>query len=973
MTDDSTAYGMRRPDVSIAGVPAFARERFGIDASATELGSNQDRNFLLTAADGTRRLLKIDNPVFLPEEIDAQTRGLQHLAADGIRVPEPVPGADGALLQPLTTGTGAYRARMLSFVDGAPLADAVRLGHRDAARLGALVARLTASLATFTHPGLDRHLQWDMRRSRAVIDQFLGGVADDALRTRLTDAAAAAWSRVEAVAAELPVVPVHGDLTPDNVVRTTGDDLAVIDFGDLAWGWRVAEIAVSAAGILTRADGDATVALSAIEAYAAGVALSRAEVAALWPLVVLRGCVLVVSGIHQGSLDADNDYVQERLAEELAVFDTAAGVDLDLAAATIAARAGLAAEAGLASGAQPSATDVVSMFAEPPVAIDLAPASPLVADGVWRAGADARADLLRRYAPAGRPVAIPHGRPDLTRTPALTPTPPENVPLGTTIVGDAGTPIRSPYDATVEAVTEESVVLGFAGTRLTITGIRPSLPAGAVGAVGAVVRAGDVLGLSDRVVRVVWRPADAPEPPEYVAEPWAAGWRALTFDPAPLLGISELTGLPTAAVEARRKARVFAAAQEHYFAEPPLLVRGWRSHLIDATGRAYLDMVNNVSSIGHAHPRLTAAVAAQLATLNTNSRFLYPQIAQLSERLLATVPAGRFDTVLLVNSGTEAVDLALRLATIATGRRDVVALREGYHGWSYAADAVSTSAFDNPHALDSRPDWVHIADAPNPYRGVHRGEGSAGAYLRDLRERFEELTASGRPPAAFIAEPIHGNGGGVIPPAGYLAGAFDAIRDAGGFAIADEVQVGLGRLGRAFWGFLDQDATPDIIVTAKALGNAYPVGAVLTRREIADALGREGQFFSSAGGAPASCAAALAVLDVLTDEGLVENARIVGAQLQRDLTELSHRHPLIGALHGTGLYQGVELVTDPVALTPAVTETARICERMRERGIIVQPTSERQNVLKIKPPLTLTSEEAAYFVRMLDLTLEEIA
>lgn len=958
MSDSPSSYGMSRPDVGADGIPAFARERFGLDASVSELGSNQDRNFLLAGADGRRHLLKVDNPVFRAEEIEAQTRGLQHLAAHGVLAPEPVPGVDGAMLQPLDTPAAAYRARLLTFVEGAPLADAVRLGHHDARRLGALGARLDAALADFAHPGLDRHLQWDMRRSRAVIDELLPSVTDTALAERLRRAAETAWERVQAVASSLPVAPIHGDLTPDNVVRTADDRLAVIDFGDLALGWRVAEIAVTASGLLTRADGDAALALSAVQAYAEIVPLTPDEVAALWPLVVLRGCVLVVSGMHQGALDADNDYVQERLAEELGVFETAVSVDIDLAAATIAGLLGH-------DAAPPPAGPFTPMIDAAAVMIDLAPESPLMAGGVWRDGDGARERLIAAHRSPSGAVALPHGRPDLTRSQPLGDAPPSNVPLGVAVDLPPGTIVRAPCDSEVTEVAPDALVLGFAGTAVRVHGIAPGVSAGRVSA-------GEALGRTTGRLRVVWSPAAAPQPPEWAAEPWATGWRRLTHDPAALLGLPALTPSPTARAEGERKARVFAAAQEHYYAQPPLMVRGWRSHLIDSTGRPHLDMVNNVSSIGHAHPRLTAAVARQLDTLNTNSRFLYPQIAQLSERLLATIPSGDFDTVLLVNSGTEAVDLALRLAMIATGRRDVVAVREGYHGWTYAADAVSTSAFDNPHALDSRPDWVHIADAPHALRGVHRGPAAGEAYLRDLRAQLQGLVDAGRPPAAYIAEPVHGNGGGVIPPAGYVAGAYEAVRETGGLAIADEVQVGLGRLGRSFWGFLDQGAVPDIVVTAKALGNAYPVGAVITRREIADALGREGQFFSSAGGAPASCAAALAVLDVLEDEALVDNARVVGDQLRRDLEALAERHPLIGALHGTGLYQGVELVTDREALTPAVWQTAAVCERMRERGVIVQPTSERQNVLKIKPPLTLTSEEASYVVRMLDLTLEEI-
>jgi 4-aminobutyrate aminotransferase-like enzyme len=365
------------------------------------------------------------------------------------------------------------------------------------------------------------------------------------------------------------------------------------------------------------------------------------------------------------------------------------------------------------------------------------------------------------------------------------------------------------------------------------------------------------------------------------------------------------------------------------------------------------------------------AVSRQLNLLNTNSRFLYEAYADFTEKLLAHSPDPSLDTVIPVNSGSEALDLAIRLAQVATGRRHVLAVREGYHGWTMAADAVSTSAFDNPYALESRPDWVLLADAPNPYRGVHRGADAAEGYLAGLREAIAEFDRAGTPPAAFLCEPVHGNAGGVLPPEGYLEGAYEAIRAAGGLAIADEVQVGYGRLGSAFWGSEMLGAVPDIIATAKAAGNAYPLGAVITRREIVDALRDEGMFFSSAGGAPASSVAGIAVLDAIREERLQQNAHEVGEHLRGRLLDLMGEHPIIGAVHGRGLYLGIELVRNRETLEPATEETARVCERLLDFGVIMQATSERQNVLKVKPPLVLTREEADRFVGALERVLSE--
>jgi 4-aminobutyrate aminotransferase-like enzyme len=326
------------------------------------------------------------------------------------------------------------------------------------------------------------------------------------------------------------------------------------------------------------------------------------------------------------------------------------------------------------------------------------------------------------------------------------------------------------------------------------------------------------------------------------------------------------------------------------------------------------------------------------------------------------------DTVFLVNSGSEADDLALRLAMAATGRHDIVAVAEAYHGWTYATDAISTSIADNPNALSTRPSWVHTVPSPNAYRGEHRGP-EASRYAPEAVEIITNLAARGTPPAAFICEPFYGNAGGMALPDGYLKAVYGAVRAEGGLAIADEVQVGYGRTGRWFWAFEQQDVVPDIVCVAKAMGNGQPLGAVITTKAIADAYRTQGYFFSSAGGSPVSCVVGLTVLDAIESEGLQENALTIGDHLKARINQLATRHPIIGTVHGSGLYMGVELVRDRVTLEPAAAETEAICERMRELGVIVQPTGDRQNVLKMKPPMCITRESADFFVDMLDRVL----
>ncbi len=290
---------------------------------------------------------------------------------------------------------------------------------------------------------------------------------------------------------------------------------------------------------------------------------------------------------------------------------------------------------------------------------------------------------------------------------------------------------------------------------------------------------------------------------------------------------------------------------------------------------------------------------------------------------------------------------------------------------------MSTSLHDNPRADVTRPDWVHTALVPNTYRGVHRGPAAGAAYVADVRDTIAGLAASGRAPAAFICEAMYGKEGALALPDGYLTAAYDAVRAHGGLAIADEVQVGFGRLGDYLWGYEQQGVVPDVVTMAKAQGNGQPLGAVITRREVAESFAQEGTFFSSAGGSPVSCVVGAAVLDVWRDEHLQDNAREMGryfrsridelaAQLSRgELVAAAAHGVYVGAIHGLGLYQGVELVRDPGTREPATEETLALCERGLDLGVIFQPTGENFNILKVKPPLCLSRESVDHVVAAL--------
>ena len=876
-------------------------------------------------------MLKIANPAFSRTEIEAQDAAAGLVAGvGGLR-------AGTALHGPVTvTADGPALARVLRYLPGGTLTGAGYLAPRVVAELGAVAGRVSRALRDFSHPGLDRVLQWDLRHADRVVRVLAEHVRDPGLRDRVTGAAAEAWRRVEPLAGELPWQAVHGDVTDDNVVCSVTGGLrtpdGVIDFGDLTSSWAVGELAVAITSVLRHAGAEPCSVLPAVRAFGAIRPLSAAEATALWPLVVLRAAVLVVSGEQQAALDGGNEYVNGALEHERACLDQALSVPAEVMTALITNELGFP----RSRPRVPAGTAGVDLGRC--VVLDLSVPSDAVDEGAWLEPGLAGRLALSALDGGADAVVTRYGETRLDASRVLAEVSPATVATGIDLW------LARPMEL---GPADLGAVSAGEGLELTLPGI--SVPA-------------------RTAVHVGVRVAGAPEVPPLVRPEYAAGWLALTADPGPLLGLSP-AAVPLDGDLLARRAAAFAGVQEHYYADPPRIERGWRQHLAGVDGRVYLDMVNNVSVLGHAHPRLEAAVARQLRRLNTNSRFHYAAVAEFAERLAGLLPSP-LDTVFLVNSGSEAVDLALRLAFVTTGRQDVVAVREAYHGWTYASDAVSTSTADNPNALATRPGWVHAVDAPNAYRGRYRGS-DASRYAADAVGFVAGLAAEGRPPAAFLAEPFYGNAGGMALPDGYLAAVYAEVRRHGGLAIADEIQVGYGRLGHWFWGFEQQGVVPDVVTVAKAMGNGYPLGAVITSREIAGRYRDAGYFFSSTGGSPVACAAGLAVLDVIEEEGLQANAASVGGYLKGRLEELAGRHSLIGAVHGSGLYLGVEFVRDRGTLEPAAEETMAICDRLLELGVIMQPTSDRMCVLKIKPPLCLDVAGADFFAGTLDRVLTE--
>ncbi len=402
------------------------------------------------------------------------------------------------------------------------------------------------------------------------------------------------------------------------------------------------------------------------------------------------------------------------------------------------------------------------------------------------------------------------------------------------------------------------------------------------------------------------------------------------------------------------------------------IIKGALQYLYDDKGRTFVDCVNNPSHVGHCHPVVVKKIQKQIATLNTNTRYLNDSIVNYAKRLTATLPPS-LNVCYFTNSGSEANDLAIRMSRHFTGQKDIIVLDHAYHGTSTVAMEMSPYKFDGRGGFGQMP-WIHKAVNPDGYRGPYKySDKDAGKkYAADIQRIIEELKKEGKSPAAFICETLLGVGGQMPLPSGYLSEVYRYIKAAGGVCIADEVQVGFGRVGENFWGFELQDVVPDIVVLGKPIGNGHPLAAVVVSNEIADAFNNGMEYFNTYGGNPVSMVAGLAVLDVIENEQMQQHAKEVGDYLMEGLRNLMDKFPIISDVRGHGLFIGAEMVKDKHTLEPAVEEIDQLVETMKSHGFLLSTDGPLHNVLKIKPPMPFNRQNADEMLHFLELSLEEL-
>jgi 4-aminobutyrate aminotransferase-like enzyme/Ser/Thr protein kinase RdoA (MazF antagonist) len=1008
------------PPLASSGAIRIAFDLYGLEATARSLPGEYDDNFYLLTSDSRAFVLKIMHPAREDSFVDMQCRALTHLAgrAPHLVLPRVIPCANGQLFSRVKTEDGTSRlVWLLTFLPGVTLSEVKPRTPELLASLGALLADVDSALLDFSHPATIRELKWDISRSlwardylslirntqhRALAEQFLSLFEDEAL----------------------PRFPhlhrgvIYGDANDHNALVSPPWPLprrvlSVIDFGDMHMGYTVAEPAVAAAYAIFGQENPLSVASTLLAAYHKIFPLNENEIAAFFPLMCARLAVSVINSARRQSLVSDDPYVTISEGPAWQTLERLAKINPRLAHYTFRAACNLPAvpeaekiERWLARNSPSAASVIPANLREGNcVILDLGVGSTfLPADpaSLTESRATQEIQSLRRAANAAVAVGrYDEARPVYTSAQfggASNPTAERRtVHLGIDLFTEPGTPVSAPFDAAIHAFADNRAALDYGPVVIlkhqiaegleffTLYGhlSRESLSHLRVG--DAIVKGQSFARIGTAAENGGWSPhlhfqivldlLDRSTDFQGVAfSSQREIFKSLSPDPNLILGLPEKSFpevAPSAQATLSARKKFLGSNLSLSYDHPLKIVRGWRQYLYDETGRAYLDVYNNVPLVGHSHPRVVAAVQQQIAVLNTNSRYLHDNILRYAERLTALLPSP-LKVCYFVNSGSEANELALRLARAYTAREDILVLEHAYHGHTTTLIDVSPYKFNGPGGRGQKP-WVHVAPIPDDYRGLYRrGETDLGKkYAAHVPEILQKLKSEGRAVAAFLAETLPSVAGQIVFPTGYLEEVYKQIRASGGICIADEVQVGFGRLGTHLWGFETQNVVPDIAVFGKPIGNAFPLAAVVTTPEIAASFNNGMEFFSTFGGNPVACAAGLAVLDVLRDENLQENALKVGTRWSAQLRQLQNTHALIGDIRGSGLFLGIDFVNDRSSRAPATAQARYIVNRLRECGILAGTDGPHHNVIKLRPPLLFSDSDADLFTSTLNEILSE--
>jgi 4-aminobutyrate aminotransferase-like enzyme/Ser/Thr protein kinase RdoA (MazF antagonist) len=990
-------------------VAAIAHDLYGLAGSLQRLDSERDQNFRLTEKDGTAWVLKIANAAEDPQALAFQAALLRHAQTADATLPLPTlrvtKGGDDLGVVAGPDGQRHF-VRLVSWLPGQLYSSCEKTADLHAS-LGDMLGRLDLALQSFGHPGAHRTFDWDIKQAgqSAARLQCIENPKQRALAGHFLQRFE---SKVAPRLARLRIQVIHGDANDNNLLvdgavgrRVTG----LIDFGDAIHSATIGELAVACAYAILGEAAPIEVVGRIAAAYHKIYPLHSDELDLLFDLIAMRLVISVTLSASRRDRVKDNAYLNISEAPAWAALERLRAMDPMLATGLVRHVCGLEAAPGARAAMRwiadnkkalrpvldkPAAqfSKALVPFGDPahPIAKASAARQPDEAERLWRGIAEQGAIELG-IGPWGedRPVYSSDAFQSV-----FAPGQRRSLHLGLDLFAPAGTDIRTPLDATVVDLYETDIPLDYGHAvmlRHAVDGVVffslwGHLSEATVRArrIGEALKAGDVIGqMGGTTENGNWQPHVHIQlttyQPDRAADVIGAGepgyravWEELFPNPMHFAGLPPETfhdaGKPRDALLGARKAKLIRNLSISY-KQPLKIVRGEGVHLIDDTGRAYLDCYNNVCQLGHANPEIVEVMARQAGILNTNTRYLHDNIIAYAEALTATLPA-RLKVAAFCCTGSEANELALRMARNHTKAKDVISLDWSYHGHTQALIDISPYKYKRKGGK-GRPSTTWEVPLPDTYRAPEEWpKAEIGArYAAPVGEIAASLAKDGRGLAAFIAESLPSSAGQIVLPDGYLKAAYEAARKAGAVMIADEVQIGFGRVGSHLWAFETQGVVPDIITMGKPIGNGHPMSALVTTEEIAESFANGMEYFNTFGGNPVSCAVGLKVLEIIARDRLKENAAAIGDYLLTRMRALKDKHAVIGDVRGLGLMLGIDLVIDHKTKAPATERAGRVVERCRQLGVLIGTDGPFDNVVKMRPGLIFTRANADHLMQVL--------
>lgn len=992
----------------------FLREQYAMEAELSALAGELDLNYFVRSTSGQCFILKIANQKEQIANLELQNAVINHLSGKqlGLQVSKVVKANNGREILQITDDEFAPRwVRLLTWIDCRVFANVNPQTPILYERLGELCGKLCVSLSDFEHPGAHRFMKWDLTQASWIkphLESFTGE------RLVLVKYFYALFEgRVIPTFPRLRQSVIYNDANDHNVLvshnLTDPHVPGIIDFGDVVYTHTINELAIAIAYAIMDKPDPLETACAVVRGFSGVSKITEEELSVLFPLAVTRLLISVTCSEMNRIEHPENTYLQISSKPAWDLLAKLRTISPELIHYAFRNACGLEAcpkykNFTLWSASNYKLTAFPVKNVENSIWLDLSVGSLDI--GNTQNLTDVRLfdrKITRLMDDAGVTLAI--GRYDEARAfytmdafaargnDALTW---RTIHTGLDFFTKQGSDVVAVLDGTVHSFANNREELDYGPTiilqhqvsvDLNFYTLYGHLTTDSLASlkIGQVVTKGDIIGcVGSRDENGNWPPhlhfqiildmlgkqGDFPGV-AFVAQ--RELWKSISPDPWLLL-----TGKSSSTQPSLAKEEIVDYRKQHLgknmsisYRDPIKMVRGSGAYLLDDTGRRYLDTVNNVAHVGHEHPRVVAAGQRQMAVLNTNTRYLHENLVKFVEELLTTMPP-QLNVAFLVNSGSEANELALRLAKNYTGQKDMIVSEVGYHGNTNSCVEISSYKFDGRGGTGAAP-HIHVVPIPDVYRGLYRSEDlKAGSkYAAHVQESINTMAKQDRKPAALIFESVISCGGQVELPGNFLKEAYHYVHSAGGVCVADEVQTGCGRSGDHFWAFQEHGVVPDIVTIGKPIGNGHPLGVVVTTQAIADAFRNGMEYFNTFGGNPVSCAIGLEVLRVIKDEGLQQNSKIVGDYLKAGLKNLMKEFEIIGDVRGPGLFIGFELVKDRQTKEPATEQASYFANRMRDKGILMSTDGPFNNVLKIKPPVVFSKSNSDFLLESIEIVLKE--